>query len=506
MDEWVLANTIRIRIWAVIIGGLIFAIWIGQKTADNPLYIPAYLLCGVFFLILGLLPEDWFWIACVASIFFGGNFNFLPADLRAFEILAVVGVGRFILHHVVLRHEGLQSGPKFDLLLICGFMLIIMLHAFKNRFGMKIFGSAIWGGRPYVSVILSFFIYLIFQTMKIDIKKWRWLPVAVFIPALFDVFVGLVTHYVPSTIDLFYHFYSAVSISGIEGIDVTERIGALAGFGLPLAMYVLAYASLRRLFIPKMWLAGALVVLGLVLCVQGGYRSSVLNCALVIIAVSLRDFKFLAWIPILCFVLFLFGLAVLHTNQIITLPLQAQRALVFLPGKWDLEMIDNAESSNEFRFDVWQQWSEKYFVKEPFLGRGFGFDKSRLNDNGFEGLMPGDNGSYALTQNLHNGFLSSLDTIGIIGCIFFITWVMTTLARVALILLRRDTDRQNPALRWLCVYIFMWSISFFAGSLQLATFLPTQMVVTALFLRLWQEHENEYEQVRNRKAPITVPA
>jgi len=509
MDQWVLANTIRLRIWGVLIAGLIVAIWIGQQTADNPLYIPVYLVAGALFLILWILPDDWFWLMCAASLFFTGNFNFLPADLRPYEILAIVGVGRFILHHVILKHEGLKSGPKFELYLILGFMSVIVLHGLKTRFGMKILGSPVWGGRPYVSAILSLLVYFILQTMPMDLKKWRWLPIVVFIPALFDLFTGLLTHYVPSTINLIYHFYSAVNISGIEGVDVTERIGALASFGSPLVLCVLAYISLRRLFIPKTWPAAVLLVVGFALCLQGGYRSSVLNVALIIAAASLRDFKLWAWVPFGLFVVFMFGLAVLHSNEVITLPLQVQRGLVFLPGKWDTEMQDNADGSNKFRFDIWDRWSERYFANEPFFGRGFGFDQSKLNKS--EEYNIGDTyeagmDNFTLTQNLHNGFLSSIDSIGIIGCLFFITWVMTTLARVVLVLLRRDTNRQGPALRWLTVYLFMWSLSFWAGSLQFATFLPTQMVLAGLLVRLWQEYEHEAKRSHLNKTATAVAA
>ncbi len=494
MDSWLRVYGIRIRIWTTITLALFLAIYLGQITADYPLHIPFLLISILFFIFSWLLSDDVYWIICVSSIFLTGKFDFLPEDLTAFEVLAFLGIVKFAFQNIIFRQKNISLGPRIDRIFMAAFIGIILLHAFKDRFGMRAFGSQVWGGRPYVSVLLCTILYFIIQTFELDPKKWRWLPLAVLIPATFDIIIGLVTYFFPPSIPYIYTFYSGISISGIEGADVTERLGALSGFGLPLVLCLLSYTSLKKLWQPRSWIVIVLLLAGLTLCIQGGYRSAVINCAFVLIAASLRDFKLWSWIPMALFAGLLLGLAALNSSGIITLPQQAQRALVFLPGKWNPEMVENAAGSNQFRFDLWERWEKKSFVNRPWLGGGFGFKKDLLFDgNGFRHSLDYETemDNFILTQNLHNGLFSTVDGIGILGCIFFIAWCGLTLLRIVMIFLTEDADQQNPGLRWVMLYLFMWTCCFWFGSLRLASFLPIQLALTTVFLRLLRQHEEK---------------
>jgi hypothetical protein len=311
---------------------------------------------------------------------------------------------------------------------------------------------------------------------------------------------------VPSTIHVIYPFYSAVSISGIEGVDETERLGALGNFGLPLVASVLSYTSFQKMLRPGSWWAAFLVITGVGLCIAGGYRSAVLNCGLILLAASLRDFKRFFWIPVTLFIGILLFLAVLHTQGLIKLPRQAQRALVFLPGDWgwSYDMINSAKGSDEFRFDMWTNWSQQYFVHAPFLGRGFGYPGYLVKqiEETANAYVKDDRAireMLLITQELHNGFISSLDCIGIVGTSFLITWSFILIGRIIQILLRKDQDKQNPALRWVCLYLFMWTCSYWVGSLKLGVFLSNELALTAvLHLLIWR-HLKEVESEQAKK-------
>jgi O-antigen ligase len=169
-------------------------------------------------------------------------------------------------------------------------------------------------------------------------------------------------------------------------------------------------------------------------------------------------------------------------SEVVPLPKQVQRGLAFLPGKWDPLMARDATSSNQFRQLVWTTWTREYFPVHPWLGRGFGFN-SRWGEKSVYRNDPYATIQTIETGNIHNGFLASLDTFGVVGTIFFVIWNLRLLAQA----LRVPFRRKNPedmALRFVALYLAVAIVSYWIGAQHVGTFLPQQFALAGVFLRL----------------------
>src|SRR5262249_57447136 len=87
------------------------------------------------------------------------------------------------------------------------------------------------------------------------------------------------------------------------------------------------------------------------------------------------------------------------------------------------------------------------------------------------------------TGNLHNGFLASLDSMGIIGTLFFVIWNLRLLVRTLQVPFRRD-EPNGMVLRFIALYLAVSIISYWIGAQDLGTFLSHELVLAEVFLRL----------------------
>jgi O-antigen ligase len=451
---------------------------------------------------VSLFSGGFFWVLTIASSFLGGTFPILRGSFTPFQILMAIGVAKFLITDVVLRRTRIKKPARGDLLMIFAFMAIITLHGVQDRFGMKFLGSGVWGGRNYINVYVGLAAFFIIQSVPVKSKVWAKLPYVVLAVSLFDLTIAVITNIFPSSVYVIYPFYSAVSAGSLEEIitgdtDVTGRIGAFGNVGFILVILVLASIPLSQVLSLQNLKRSFTFIAGSVAVLYSGFRSAVFNTSLAILAAGIRDLKWgvLVLAPIIA--VLLFGLSFIN-SEVVTFPKQAQRALAFVPGKWDPQMARDAASSNQFRQLVWSTWTREYFPVHPWLGRGFGFN-SRWGERSVYKLDPYATIEVIETGNIHNGFLASLDTFGIVGTIFFVIWNLRLLAKA----LRVPFRRKNPedmALRFVALYLAVAIVSYWIGAQHVGTFLPQQFALAGVFLRLRQTLESD-----SARAPSSTP-
>ncbi|MHA3771967.1 hypothetical protein ACXR0O_10565 [Verrucomicrobiota bacterium sgz303538] len=480
----------RLTLLAVKIGGVVFAALVGLSIGGGVFQNAALIVIGIIAFLLWFYSYQGFLLLCVSSLFVSGSNPSIPSGLRIFELLAMLAVARLGLEQVVLRRRKLERGPTIDWLLILCFMSVVFWHAATNRMGMKIFGADVWGGRQYIGIFLGFILYMGFQTVQIDAARWRWLPLATLIPACIDASLALLGNYAPDIENIISGIYDIgggaddVGLASIDPNMMGARVGMLGTAGALIVLAVLAYRKTHTLFVPRP--STFAMFGGMIFVLAGSFRSTVLSVGLMGVAASIRDLRMRAIFPLGAVIAAVMFLTVAH-GRIIHLPEQAQRALVFLPGNWDPQVTVSASSSNDFRWETWSKWREKYFPRAPWIGRGFGFDSRELAVWQFELSAQAIKETLLVGQELHNGFLSSIDCIGIVGTTFLIAWVLRTLWRIGCYLLDPSRHRDEPALRWLAFYLTSWTLLYWVGALKLSGFLPAQFVLTSLFVRLLKE-------------------
>jgi O-antigen ligase len=472
-----------LSLWAA---GLLVAIFLGGYIG-NANYAPLIFGSAVIaVLCLGLFSGPFFWVLTIASSFLGGTFPILGGSFTPFQFLTAIGVAKFVFEDIVLRRTRLRLGDRTGLVLIAGFMGVLTVHAIHDRFGMRFLGSNVWGGRNYVNVYLGLAAFFVIQSIPIQSKTWAKLPYAILAVTTFDLVIALVTTIFPNSIYKIYPFYSAVSRAGIEQIITgesveTARLGSVGNFGTTIIALVLASVSLSQILKPPIIFRLFALLSGSIAVLFSSFRSAVFNTLGVVFVASIRDLK---WGILLLFPflgVLLLGLSVVN-SEVVHLPKQVQRSLTFVPGKWDAEMSRDAASSNDFRREVWTLWKRELFPAHPWLGRGFGFS-SEWGKGSVYRHDPNANRQMVETGNIHNGFLATLDSLGIIGAIFFIIWNLRLLARI-LRLPFRETDPDGFTMRFLALILGASIICYWMAASDVGVFLPQEFALAAVLLRL----------------------
>src|SRR5262245_8618981 len=270
---------------------LLVAIFIGAQIGGEHY---SDLVLGAFVLLAAItfLSGRFYWIVTIASSFLGGTFPILGGQFTPFQILAFIGIAKFILEDVVVKRTRLKMGPRFDVLLIVAFMAVLTWHGIHDRFGMRFLGSSVWCGRHYVNVFVGLVAFVVIQSVPMPSKLWSRLPYAILAVTSFDLIIGIITTIFPASIYKIYPFYSGVSIAGVEeivsGRSETGRIGAFGNFGFVLILIVFSTVSLRSLLHPSY--CGRLLLLGVggLSVLYSGFRSMVLNGLLLTFIVGIR--------------------------------------------------------------------------------------------------------------------------------------------------------------------------------------------------------------------------
>ena len=478
--------------------GLLLAVLVGSLIGSSDYKMLILAAVVVFAIAFWFASGRWFWIITIASSYLGGTFPILGGSFTPFQILMGVGIAKFFVEEVIMRRASFAKVGRLQLLLIAGFMTILTLHGIHDRFGMRFLGSSVWGGRNYVNVYVGLVAFFVIQSVTVKSTLWNKLPFVILAVTSFDLLVAIVTTVFPSSIYKIYPFYSAVSTAGVVELltgqeDVTGRVGSFGNFGYILVAIVLAATSVRRLISLQHLSRLTLVAIGTLAVLYSGFRSAVANLFFTFMAAVLRDLRWgvLAVLPIIAALLF--GLSFINSD-VVRLPRQMQRALSFVPGKWDSDMARDASASNDFRQRVWRLWWHEYFPKRPLVGRGFGFS-SEWTKTSVYNPMATDYQQTIEVGNIHNGLFASLDAVGIIGTLFFIAWNVQLLSRT----FRVSFDKANPAgfaLRFLALQLAVNLLCYWFGAATLGSFLPQQFALAGVFLKLYREAQPK---------PVTTP-
>ncbi|NJK90817.1 MAG: hypothetical protein HC904_02645 [Blastochloris sp.] len=303
--------------------------------------------------------------------------------------------------------------------------MVLLYHGAQDRFAMRLFGSDIWGGKAYISIALAILAYYVFLSSRYKEDTLSLLPGFAVIFSGFDVFLKLLTMFVPSVTPYVYFFYSDVSSSTLEGEAAVfaSRWGFLGNFGYLLILWSVSNCRIQEFLTKGRWVKASALCLGLFCCILGGYRSSIAVGACLVACAGFRDF---GWRGIFCVLpLTLMLTLAIMLQSLVGLPKQVQRSMAFLPGEWDQAVVADTKGSNDFRIGVWDVWLQEYFPKHAIWGRGFGLKPYEIM-----AVLPYTTGSgetpeysrdeaFVVSGNLHNGFYSIIDRFGLVGLIFF---------------------------------------------------------------------------------------
>jgi len=292
---------------------------------------------------------------------------------------------------------------------------ILVMHALKGGPGKRI---------ALLAATVALFCYLLLSGLA-DMRKIRFLPLVGLFPGLvltaFDIINLLIPAAFPITAMLYdqQNWEIRAAFSGAQ-FDFIRLAGlGILGGGIGM-MTVVYFAVERRMTFTRFSLYSAGLFLSAALTMFSGYRSAFAAVAFQVLVGAYTRSRILLG-PIIIAGVVAIGLLILTQNSGVDLPRPVQRALSFLPGDWDMRIKKEADDGYAWRAQLRDTFFSKYFYNRPWLGRGLDYDD---NIGNAEWMTQESEAKqiiwFGYMQAWHNGFVSCLDFVGIIGTGFLI--------------------------------------------------------------------------------------
>ncbi|MEI6674206.1 MAG: hypothetical protein WCO57_03405 [Verrucomicrobiota bacterium] len=372
---------------------------------------------------IALGRKIWLLIPFMSALGIGFRIPGQPDSGLMGQIL-VIGfcVPLFLMRKLPLRLAWTEL--EFWVLVVTLFVAQVYL---RNPVGVNIFGGESVGGKPYAIFAITMVSGLLLSGLKVHASDLKWVLRLSILGGLTNLVVSILGMLVPVV-----GFYTGGSYLRTDQPNYEEygkkvdteaatRIGFLGAFGNNLALWISAYISPLRACQRPFW--ASLILLALAATMMSGYRNNVAAVGMTfLVGIAYRSgFSGLVatiWSIIVALCL------LTAINTLSPLPPNVQRSLSFLPGNWNQRYSLEAESSNEWRFDIWREvLLTDRWIENKWFGDGLGFKASELASQTAmrRGVRKGISGFDAHRESIltngdyHSGPIQTIRTIGYIG-------------------------------------------------------------------------------------------
>jgi len=393
----------------------------------------------------------------------------LPGRAGLWMVMAFLGLGIAILNRAVNDKARFINVPPVTASLLALAAVTVMTAFATGGIGFASLGSSQYGGRKYASLLMGIAGYFALTSRRIPANRAGIYIACFFLSGITFAVASLVAQLGPQFYFLLAVFSSNYSVQEFThqwSLDSSmTRIGGLVMMATAIYTYLLARYGIRGLCnLSHPWRM-PLFLLVFALGLLGGFRSYValfgLTCVVLFCLEGLHRTRYL---PIALAGLLVGGVIVLPQAE--KLPLVAQRAISFLPGKFDALAVESAKTTIGWRLEMWREVLPEV-PKCLFQGRGFNLNPTdlylaaesqrRFASEGLAGTI--------VAGDYHNGPLSILIPFGIYGLIAFV-WFLTAGART----LYRYYKFGDPALRTINALLLacftvraVWFFTFFGS-------------------------------------------
>jgi hypothetical protein len=423
-----MANSISIPKSYLILGSsLLLAVLIGYFLAEPLNLVSVAVVFGVLSVLSIPLLLRWYhpmlvfcWNASISPIF-------LPGRPSLAALLCVVGLGFAALTSAVNPKARLLGVPSLTWPLSFLAAIVVVTGTLTGGVGFRAMGSEHYGGRKYFEFLTAIAGYFVLTSKQIQPSRASLYIALFFLSALSGAAGDLAIALGPSfhfLLGIFTPVFSAPQLAADQAVNPSMvRIGGLCVVGSAMYSYLLARFGLRGVLdLGRPW---RLLLFLMAVCagLYGGFRSYVaVFCLTATVLFFVEGLHRTRYLPALLGA----GLAVsvIVLPQAYRLPLTAQRAICFLPGRFDPIAVESGAASVEWRVGMWKQVLPEV-PQHLFQGKGWSIDPSDLFLSGeSERRFQGEALSGTIVAgDYHNGPLSILIPFGIYGMMGFL-WVV----------------------------------------------------------------------------------
>jgi hypothetical protein len=344
----------------------------------------------------------------------------LPGQPSLWMLVTVVSLPLAVLTRALDPKRRLLDVPSITLPLLLLVAITVITALDRGGLGLRVLGSAQYGGKRYIMILLAIAGYFALSWMPIQRRQARLLTALFFLSGATAVFSDLAYAGGPAFYFLFNLF--PVSMAGTQILsDMTTgqaplmRLAGVSVGATAISYLLLVRYGLRGILDPTRWWRLALFLGVFLASLMGGFRSVLvvtgMVCCFLFFLEGLHRTKYLA-------LLLAYGLATAAVVAPFTdrMPLAVQRALSILPVPVDPQVAVDARHSTDWRLELWRVlWPE--VPQYLWRGKGYAINPTDLylaQAAAARGI--GDRFEpYLVSGEYHNGLLSLVVPLGVWG-------------------------------------------------------------------------------------------
>jgi len=420
----------QIVVWVALLLGLLVAVMIGSAVGSSDMRMVAGVIGVIPVAIIFVKLKTNIWVLLPIGWYLTGRLPWLPVPFTVRDLCFMAVIFFFTLFFATRALPWKRKVGMLDYLIYINLAYLATVFA-RNPVGFWAMQSSMVGGRPYFEILLAFGAFVILSRVQISDFIAKIFPLFFVIPAWCVAILDVIGRLVPQTAYPLAMVYSGVGSRGVTGAFQEEaklgetRMTGMQNAGVSSVLALCAKYNPITLISPLYPLRIVLLAIAFGAIFLSGYRS-VLLFAMVAFVLSalLRGHLKDLWVAGAVMLLAVVVLVSLQ-GSVLQLPKTMQRALSWLPGDWDQSATADAEGSSRWRFEMWEwAWNDDRILRDRVWGQGFGLSIDDMNliasslmagEGGGTRLGGSDRENFMITGSFHNGPLSTIKYVGLVG-------------------------------------------------------------------------------------------
>jgi hypothetical protein len=432
----------QVIVWCALVLGLIVALVIGNAVGSSDMRLAAGLIAAIPVAVIFVKLKTNIWVLLPIGWYLTGRLPWLPLPFTLRDICFMAVIFFFTLFFATRALPWKRKLRTLDYLIYINLAYLATVYV-RNPVGFWAMQSSMVGGRPYFEVLLAFGAFMVLSRVSPSDTVAKFFPFFFLIPTSIVAILDLVARVMPQFSYPLAMIYSGVgSMANNAGLGAAAEVGqdrmeGLKNFGFVSVLALCARYNPITLLSPLYPVRVALFAAALAAIFLSGFRATFLAAAVFYGLATLlrgrgRDIVVAAGAGVATLVLM-----ISLQGSVVQFPLTMQRALSWLPGDWNQEAVDDAQGSSRWRYEMVEwAWNDSTILRDKIWGQGIGLSIDDMNliaasmmaGQGGASLLGGsDRENFMLTGMFHNGPISAIKCVGIVG-LFLYSWLLIYLA------------------------------------------------------------------------------
>lgn len=364
-----------------------------------------------------------FGLACPAYM------GFLPGKPPLAWVVVAISIFIAVTERILNSEKRFIKAPAMVWPLVFIGAVVVMTAELTGGIGLHSFGGSTGGGKKYITIFIGIATFFALTSQVIPPARRNFYIALYYLTALMGLIRDLTPH-LPGPLKIIgLVFPPSGGFTMEEDLEVGKtRLVSVAFAVGTIAIYLLVKYGLRGVMNPQHPFRMLLFFGSIIGTLLGGFRNQFGGFVMLIGLLFIFE-KIYRTRQVL---LFIFGgvlgltLLAAFSDQ---LPYTFQRAMSFLPLKWDAAPKMDAQSTTEWRYNIWKSvlpTVPQYLL----LGKGYALNREDFDMIGggqFSRIqashLEGSSESLAISSDFHNGPLSTVIPFGLWGSIGML-WLM----------------------------------------------------------------------------------